>query len=74
MHMQPIVRARPPASLRRRRTVGSALVLAGAAVMVPWLALCGGIAAMAFGARALIVLPRTLIQAIDQAGDHAFGL
>lgn len=74
MYMQPIVRAKPPASLLRRRVVGSALLIAGGAVMMLWLVLCSGIALVTFGARGLVALPRTLIQAVDHAGDHAFGL
>lgn len=74
MYMQPIVRAKPPVSLARRRLTGTALVLAGIVVMLPWLALWGSFAALTLAVRGLVALPATFRQMVDHVGDYAHGL
>lgn len=74
MYMAPIVRAKPPVSLARRRTTGTALVLLGMLVMLPWLALFGAIGAATALIGGIAALPRTIKQLVDHVGDYAHGL
>lgn len=74
MHMAPITRAQPaPSSPLGRRLVGTLVLLANVAAMLPWLAVNPAISGAVIGVLALACGPRALIQAIDQAGEVAPG-
>ena len=73
MYMQPITRAKAPASPRRRRLVGAPVLLASAAVMLPWLTVTLVFSGAVLGAQSLVRLPRLLLTMIDYAGAVALG-
>lgn len=61
------------ASLLARRLWGLAVLLAGAAAMLPWLAANAAVSGTVAGVAALAQAPRALLQAIDYAGGVALG-
>lgn len=66
MYMGAIVRAKAPASTTKRRLVGTAMLLGGIVVMVPYLALQAAFAGAVLGAKGIVGM-------VDYAGDVALG-
>jgi hypothetical protein len=73
MYMAPIVRTRPAPSRAARLLVGTPALLLAASVMVPWLLVIGVATAAVLGLKLLAAAPRTLVQAVDYAGEAALG-
>lgn len=75
MYMGPIVRAqtRKPVSPVVHTLVGLAVLIASAAVMLPWFGLFFAYATLALIGHAIWNAPRTIIQMIDYAGTVALG-
>ncbi|MDQ2877556.1 MAG: hypothetical protein M3R41_00570 [Pseudomonadota bacterium] len=71
--MAPIVRAKAPVSIARRRLVGAVAMPLSIAVMVPWLAAYALYAGTVLTVRSVAKAPRALLGIVDYAGTAVLG-
>lgn len=73
MYMAPIVRAKAPVSIVRRRLSGGVVMPLAMLFMLPWLALYALYAGTILAVHGVAGAPRALLQMIDYAGTAVLG-
>lgn len=73
MYMAPIVRAKPPVSVVRRRAIGAVVLPLSVVVMLPFLAVYAVYGSVALALRGVTRVPRALAEAVDYAGSAVLG-